>query len=130
MDEYTRKKVKVLLGIVATLVCLALVIIGHSMGFMSSMTQGIIGLGVQLIGLAGILFLLYGYFRAVEKPKVSLLLTIISLGTRVVLAYAFAPVFGVGAIWWAIPIGWVLADVTGTVLIRTVGTGSRLGSQI
>ena len=78
----------------------------------------------------GILFLLYGYFRAVEKPKVSLLLTIISLGTRVVLAYAFAPVFGVGAIWWAIPIGWVLADVTGAVLIRTVGAGSRQVSQI
>ena len=78
----------------------------------------------------GILFLLYGYFRAVEKPKVSLLLTIISLGTRVVLAYAFAPVFGVGAIWWAIPIGWALADVTGAVLIRTVGAGSRQVSQI
>ena len=38
----------------------------------------------------GILFLLYGYFRAVERPKISLLLTIISLGTRVLLAYAFA----------------------------------------
>ena len=86
-------------------------------------------LGLLLCGI-GILFLLYGYFRAVEKPKVSLLLTIISLGTRVVLAYAFAPVFGVGAIWWAIPIGWALADVTGTALIRTVGAGSRQGSQI
>ena len=40
-----------------------------------------------------ILFLLYGYFRAVERPKVSLLLTILSLGTRVVLAYACAPLF-------------------------------------
>ncbi len=68
----------------------------------------------------GILFLLYGYFRAVEKPKISLLLTVISLGTRVALAYACAPAFGVGAIWWAIPIGWALADVTGAVLIRTV----------
>ena len=44
----------------------------------------------------GILFLLYGYFRAVERPKVSLLLTILSLGTRVVLAYACAPLFGAG----------------------------------
>lgn len=73
----------------------------------------------------GILFLLYGYFRAVEKPKVSLLLTIISLGTRVVLAYAFAPVFGVGAIWWAIPIGWALADMTGAVLLNLDLRGSR-----
>ena len=73
----------------------------------------------------GILFLLYGYFRAVEKPKISLLLTVISLGTRVALAYACAPAFGVGAIWWAIPIGWALADVTGAVLIRVVNTGKK-----
>ena len=73
----------------------------------------------------GILFLLYGYFRAVEKPKISLLLTVISLGTRVALAYAFAPAFGVEAIWWAIPIGWALADVTGAVLIQAVNIGKK-----
>ncbi len=73
----------------------------------------------------GILFLLYGYFRAVERPKISLILTIISLGTRVALAYACAPLFGVGAIWWAIPIGWALADVIGGILARTVGIGKR-----
>lgn len=73
--------------------------------------------GACYIGI-GILFILYGYFRAVERPKISLLLTVISLGTRVALAYACAPIFGVGAIWWAIPIGWLLADVTGGVLMR------------
>ncbi len=61
----------------------------------------------------GCLFLLYGFYRAVERPGMSLVLTIISLGTRVALAYLLAPVFGVTAIWWAIPIGWVLADLTG-----------------
>lgn len=66
----------------------------------------------------GILFLLYGYFRAVERPGVSLLLTILSLGTRVILAYACAPLFGVEAIWLAIPIGWALADVAGLILLR------------
>ena len=74
----------------------------------------------------GILFLLYGYFRAVERPKISLLLTIISLGTRVLLAYAFAPMLGVWAIWWAIPIGWVLADVTGAVLVRRERNNSAI----
>ena len=43
----------------------------------------------------------------------SLVLTVISLGTRVVLAYALSPVFGVAAIWWAIPVGWLLADLMG-----------------
>ena len=66
----------------------------------------------------GLLFLLYGYFRAVERPKISLLLTVISLGTRVALAYALAPTVGVRVIWWAIPIGWFLADVTGGWLLR------------
>ncbi|HIX13594.1 MAG TPA: hypothetical protein H9985_08315 [Candidatus Anaerofilum faecale] len=67
MNEYTLKKVKVALGILAALVCIALVIIGHSMGFMSDMTQGIIGLGVQLLGLAGILVLLYLYNKPYTK---------------------------------------------------------------
>ena len=66
----------------------------------------------------GILFLLYGYFRAVERPRISLLLTVISLGTRVVLAYALAPSFGVDAIWWAVPVGWALADIMGALLVK------------
>lgn len=61
----------------------------------------------------GLLFLLYGYYRGIGRPEMSLLLTVISLGTRVALAYALAPRFGVAAIWWAIPVGWALADLAG-----------------
>lgn len=63
----------------------------------------------------GCLFLLYGFFRAIEKPGISLILTIVSLGTRVVLSYSLAgiPVIGVKGIWWSIPIGWILADAVG-----------------
>ena len=63
----------------------------------------------------GCLFLLYGLYRAIGKPNMSLVLTVISLGTRVALAYLLAPStpLGVTAIWWAIPIGWILADLTG-----------------
>lgn len=63
----------------------------------------------------GCLFLLYGYYRGVGKMKMSLILTIVSLGTRVVLAYVLAPLFGVEMIWWAIVIGWLLADSLGIV---------------
>ena len=35
----------------------------------------------------GILFMLYGYYRAVNKLLMSVILTILSLGTRVLLAY-------------------------------------------
>ena len=45
----------------------------------------------------------------------SVVLTVISLGTRVALAYALSavPLFGVTGIWWSVPIGWALADITG-----------------
>ncbi len=63
----------------------------------------------------GLLFMLYGYYRAVEKPGMSVVLTVCSLGTRVVLAYVFSGIssIGVKGIWAAIPIGWFLADVVG-----------------
>lgn len=69
----------------------------------------------------GLLFLWYGYFRGVNRPQVSLLLTVISLGTRVALSYALAPhtALGVCAIWISIPVGWVLADVCGYILLKT-----------
>ena len=56
----------------------------------------------------GILFLLYGYYRAVNKPLMSVILTVASLGTRVALAYALAPLPAVGVIgiWAAIGIGY------------------------
>lgn len=70
--------------------------------------------GMCYLGI-GCLFLLYGYYRGVGKPGISVILTVISLGIRVVLAYLFAPTLGPTAIWWAIPIGWFLADLTGIV---------------
>ena len=65
--------------------------------------------------LIGLLFLLYGLYRALGRPGMSVVLTIISLGSRVALAYALAaiPGIGVSGIWWSVPIGWLLADVLG-----------------
>lgn len=65
----------------------------------------------------GCLFLLYGLYRALGKPGMSVVLTVISLGTRVALAYFLSatPQFGVTGIWWSIPIGWFLADMVGIV---------------
>ena len=75
----------------------------------------------------GILFLLYGYFRAVNRPAVSVVLTICSLGTRVLLAYTLSalPALGVNGIWIAIPIGWFLADATGSLLWRREGKSAK-----
>ena len=75
----------------------------------------------------GILFLLYGYFRAVNRPAVSVVLTICSLGTRVLLAYTLSalPALGVNGIWIAIPIGWFLAAAPGILLWRRAGTSAK-----
>ncbi len=64
----------------------------------------------------GLLFMFYGFYRAVNKPRMSIVLTVISLGTRVLLAYILSalPAIGVKGIWLAIPIGWVLADLAGS----------------
>ena len=63
----------------------------------------------------GCLFLLYGLYRAVRRPGMSVVLTVISLGTRVALAYALASVLSIGVtgIWVSVPIGWILADLAG-----------------
>ncbi len=74
--------------------------------------------GVFYCGI-GILFLLYAFYRGINRPEMSLVLTVISLGIRVALAYLLAPMPGIGVwgIWWAIPIGWFLADVTGIIYL-------------
>ena len=83
----------------------------------------------------GCLFLLYGLYRGIERPVMSLILTVVSLGTRVALAYLLAPMpaCGVAAIWWAIPIGWVLADLIGFLYYKRLRLGDgkerRMGKK-
>ena len=50
----------------------------------------------------------------------SVVLTVISLGSRVALAYHLSanPAIGVAGIWWSVPIGWMLADITGLAAYR------------
>ncbi len=80
--------------------------------------------GAFYVGI-GVLFLLYGYFRGINRPGVSLLLTVVSLGSRVALAYMLAavPAIGVAGIWWAIPIGWALADGVGLLWMGRLQRG-------
>lgn len=78
------------------------------------MTEGSFYVGI------GILFLLYGYYRGINKPEMSLILTVISLGTRVALAYFLSgyEAVGVFGIWVSIPIGWLLADAAGLIYMK------------
>ena len=90
--------------------------------FVDASESAIIAEGVRYLHIEGsfycgigCLFLLYGLYRAVGRPGMSVVLTVISLGTRVALAYLLSavPFIGVVGIWWSVPIGWILADLTG-----------------
>lgn len=90
--------------------------------FVKAQETAIIAEGVRYLRIEGAfycgigcLFLLYGLYRALGRPGMSVVLTILSLGTRVVLAYVLSaiPAIGVVGIWWSVPIGWILADVAG-----------------
>ena len=50
----------------------------------------------------------------------SVVLTVLSLGTRVALAYILSaiPEIGVTGIWWSVPIGWALADIVGLLYYK------------
>ena len=93
--------------------------------FVSAKETAVIASGVRYLRIEGAfycgigcLFLLYGYYRAIKKPGMSVVLTVISLGTRVALAYLLSAYIGETGIWMAIPIGWVLADITGLTYMK------------
>lgn len=95
--------------------------------FVSGEETAIIAEGVRYLRIEGAfycgigcLFLLYGLYRALGKPGMSVVLTAVSLGTRVALAYALSAIdaIGVWGIWWSVPIGWALADIVGLVYYR------------
>lgn len=90
--------------------------------FINAEESAVIAEGVRYLRIEGAfycliggLFLLYGLYRALGNPGMSVILTIISLGTRVILAYALSaiPSIGIVGIWWSVPIGWFLADALG-----------------
>ena len=93
--------------------------------FVSSKEVEVIAAGVKYLRIEGsfycgigCLFLLYGYYRAIKKAEMSVVLTVISLGMRVLLAYILSAIIGETGIWLAIPIGWVLADITGIAYMK------------
>ena len=102
---------------------LVFIFAGQLMGiFVSKAETEVIACGIKYLRVEGAfywgigcLFLFYGYYRAVKRAGMSVVLTVISLGMRVLLAYVLSAKVGEVGIWAAIPIGWVLADITGLV---------------
>lgn len=124
----TRSAIIVSVAFCLVISCLVYITSPQLMEFFVKNTETeIIGIGTGYLRIEGafywgigLLFLLYGYFRGNGRPEISVVLTVISLGTRVLLAYALSPhpSIGVYGIWWAIPIGWILADIAGLLFIN------------
>lgn len=77
--------------------------------FVKAQETAVIACGVQYLRIEGsfycgigCLFLLYGYYRAINKAQMSEVLTVISLGLRVVLAYILSVPLKAPGIWVAI----------------------------
>ncbi len=74
--------------------------------------------GMFYTGIA-ILFIWYGYFRGLSQARISVLLTITSLGLRVLLAHVLTTTrLGIMGVWISIPLGWYIADLIGLVFYR------------
>ena len=74
--------------------------------FVKAQETAVIACGVQYLRIEGsfycgigCLFLLYGYYRAINKGQMSVVLTVISLGLRVVLAYILSVLLKAPGIW-------------------------------
>lgn len=95
--------------------------------FVSSTEKEVIAIGMQYLRIEGLcyvgiglLFLFYGFYRGIGKPEMSIILTVVSLGSRVLLAYTLSSIESIGVlgIWWSIPIGWLLADSIGFIYLK------------
>lgn len=93
--------------------------------FVNENEINVINLGIEYLSiisvfymLIGFLFMFYGFFRGIGALKTSLALTIISLGTRVIMSYILSsiPALSQRGIWWSVPVGWALANITGFII--------------
>lgn len=65
----------------------------------------------------GIMFCSNGLLRGIGKMKLFMFCTFVNIAARIILAYALTPFMGYMAIFWALPIGWLLSGIFSTIYI-------------
>ena len=101
--------------------------------FVNKTEVEVISLGVEYIRVVAVfyvlvafLFMFYGLYRGMGYLNMSIALTVVSLGSRVILAYILSKTsLGASGIWWSIPIGWALADILGIIVYIKIYKGNR-----
>ncbi|WP_252238085.1 MATE family efflux transporter [Clostridium sp. VAP51] len=83
----------------------------------SNINQEAISIGVEYITVVSIFYVLMGLMvttngvlRGAGDIKVFMISTLCNLSLRVIAAYTLSNLIGEKAIWWAIPLGWILAS--------------------
>lgn len=83
--------------------------------FVSGEETGMIGLGVQYLGLMAFFYILpaftngiQGFFRGMGNMKITLISTLIQISFRVIFVYILVPVIGMKGVAYASMIGWCL----------------------
>ena len=95
--------------------------------FVQKEALDVIAVGVGYLRVVGLFYVLlgfivmfYGFFRGIGAIRISIWMTVISQGIRVLLAYSFAPFLGFSGVCWAIVAGWFLSDLLGFYMYKKI----------
>ena len=92
----------------------------------SASNQNVIKAGAQYLHIVsifyffmGLMVITNGILRGSGDIKIFIISTISNLGARVTFAYLFSYVFGERGIWYAIPLGWIIASTISVTRYRS-----------
>lgn len=119
------KSAIIMIGIFCAIVTFILFLFGNRLiGIFvdSASNEGVIAIGTQYVKIVsvfyffmGLMVITNGVLRGSGDMKTFLISTITNLSTRILFAYGLSSIIGQGAIWWAIPLGWIFASIVSII---------------
>ena len=119
------KSAIIMIGIFCAIITFILFLFGNRLiGIFveSASNEGVIAIGTQYIKIVsvfyffmGLMVITNGVLRGSGDMKTFLISTITNLSTRILFAYGLSSIIGQGAIWWAIPLGWIFASTVSII---------------
>jgi putative MATE family efflux protein len=123
------KSALVMIGIFCTCVTFLLFVFGSKLIGMfvdPNANQIVVNTGVEYLRVVSIFYFFMGLMvttngvlRGCGDVKVFVFSSLTNLGTRIIFAYTLAFVIGQKAIWWAIPIGWIVASTISVIRYKS-----------
>ncbi|MGG7187774.1 MATE family efflux transporter, partial [Clostridium butyricum] len=123
------KSALIMIGIFCVFAASLLFLAGHQLigMFVDSVSnQGVITIGTQYLKIVsvfyffmGLMVITNGVLRGSGDMKMFLASTLTNLSTRIIFAYGLASFIGQGAIWWAVPFGWIFASTVSVIRYKS-----------